>query len=182
MKKPVFSVGWIDTLNEGAGKAASWIILALVAECAIDIILRKTTGRGLFWAFDINYMLYGTQFMLAGAYTIKYNAHVRVDVIYDHFGPRGRAILETIYLVCLLLPMAGFMTYGCWVHYIDSVAAREIGIVSAWHPPIYLYKTVMAPTFVLIFLQGVAILVKSITTIITRKPILFWMVPKGGEV
>lgn len=182
MKKPVFAVGWIDTLNEGVGKVASWIILILVAECAVDLLMRKIIGHGLFFAFDMNYMFYGTQFMLAGAYTIKWNAHVRVDVIYNRFSPRGRAILETIYLVCLLLPMAIFMTYGCWNHYVSSVAAREIGIVSAWHPPIYFYKTVMPITFALVVLQGVAILVKSITTIITRKPALPWLAPKGVEI
>lgn len=159
----------------------SWLILILVAECAIDLILRKVIGRGLFWAFDMNYMIYGTQFMLAGAYTLKHNTHVRVDVIYNLFSPQGKAILECIFYICLLFPMSLFMIKACWDHYTISVASREIGIVSAWHPPIYFFKTVMPITFALIFLQGVAIFVKSLTTIITRKPTLLWMVPKGGE-
>lgn len=169
MKRPAFLLEWIDSLNERCGKAVSWLILVLVAECAIDLILRKVTGRGLFWAFDMNYMIYGTQFMLAGAYTLKHNAHVRVDVIYNLFSPRGRAILECIFYICLLFPMSLFLINACWEHFTVAVAERMIGIVSAWHPPIYPFKAVMPVTFALLFLQGVAIFVRSLATIIKVK-------------
>lgn len=165
MKKPAFLLDWINSLNEWVGKTVNWIILALVIEVAADLLVRRITGRVLFWAFDVNYMLYGVQFMLAGAYTLKYNAHVRVDVIYDRFSPRGRAILESIFLICLLFPATIFLFNACWGHFYVAVQTRMIGIVSAWHPPIYPFKAVMPITFALLTLQGVVILTHSLTTI-----------------
>lgn len=170
VKSLAFVLDWINTLNEWVGKTVNWLILALVIEVALDVILRKTTGKGLFWAFDLNYMIYGTQFMLAGAYTLKYNAHVRVDVVFNRFSPRGRAILESIFLIGLLFPAAIFLLYASWGHLVTSIAAREIGIVSAWHPPIYPYKAVIPITFALLILQGVVIVTHSLVTAV-----------KGGE-
>ena len=132
--------------------------------------MRRFTGQSLFFAFDVNYMLYGTQFMLAGAYTLKYNAHVRVDVIYDRFSPRGRAILECIFYICLLFPSCIFLVDATWDHFYIMMLGREIGIVSAWHPPIYPFKLVMPISFALIILQGIVIFAHSLVTAV-----------KGGE-
>jgi len=166
LKRLAFVLDWINTLNEWVGKTVNWLILALVVEVALDVILRKTTGKGLFWAFDVNYMIYGTQFMLAGAYTLKYNAHVRVDVVYNRFSPRGRATLEIIFLLCLLFPASIFLIDACWEHFLVATYQREIGIVSAWHPPIYPFKAVMPVTFALLILQGVVIFAHNLVTAI----------------
>jgi len=161
-------VEWVDSLNEWFGKAVSWLFLALVGSVSVDLLMRYFIGQGTDWAFDINYMIYGTQFMLAGAYTMKYNAHVRVDVIYNKFSPRGRAVLEAIFLLVIFFPLCGFLLFSCWSDFVQAVGAREISIVSAWHPPVYHYKAVMPLAFVLLILQGVAIFIRSLYTVAKR--------------
>ena len=72
----------INTLNEWVGRAVSWLFLALIASVCIDLFTRFFTGKSTDWAFDINYMIYGTNFMLAGAYALKHNSHHDVIEFY----------------------------------------------------------------------------------------------------
>ena len=84
-------VNGINALNEFVGKAVSLLFIALVITVSLDLFTRFFTGKSTDWAFDINYMIYGTNFMLAGAYAMKHDSHVRVDVIYQKFSPRDGA-------------------------------------------------------------------------------------------
>ena len=164
MKLGFFLEG-VDSLNEWFGKAVSWLFLALTASVVIDLSMRYFVGRSTDWAFDINYMIYGTQFMLAGAYTLKYNAHVRVDVLYMKFSPRGQAIIEVIFYVCIFFPLCGFMLFSCWKDFVQACYSREISIVSSWHPPVYHFKGAMPLGYALLLLQGIVIFVRSVITI-----------------
>jgi TRAP-type mannitol/chloroaromatic compound transport system permease small subunit len=146
----------INALSEWVGRAVSLLFLALIATVCIDLFTRFFTGKSTDWAFDINYMIYGTNFMLAGAYAMKHNAHVRVDVLYMKFSPRTRAVLECIFLVLIMIPLCSFMLYSTWTDFMISVEAREVSIVSSWHPPVYHYKAVMPLAFALLSLQSIA--------------------------
>ena len=157
-------VNGINALNEWVGKAVSVLFIALVATVCIDLFTRYFTGKSTDWAFDINYMIYGTNFMLAGAYTMKHDAHVRVDVLYQKFSPRTRAVLECIFLAIIMIPMCSFMLYSTWIDFMISVAAREVSIVSSWHPPIYHYKGIMPLAFVLLLLQSIAHFITNLRT------------------
>jgi TRAP-type mannitol/chloroaromatic compound transport system permease small subunit len=152
----------INALNEWVGKAVSWLFLALVAAVCIDLFTRYFTGKSTDWAFDINYMIYGTNFMLAGAYAMKNDSHVRVDVLYQRFRPRTRAILDCFFLIVIMLPLCLFMLNATWIDFTHAVEAREVSIVSSWHPPVYHYKAVMPLAFALLTLQTFAKLVPSL--------------------
>jgi TRAP-type mannitol/chloroaromatic compound transport system permease small subunit len=158
-------LGWIDSLNELIGKAVSWLFLALTASVVIDLTMRYFVGRTTVWAYDINYMIYGTQFMLAGAYTMKHNAHVRVDVLYMKLSPRGRAILEVIFYICIMFPLCFFLFGSCWSDFVRACSAREISIVTSWHPPVYHYKGVMPVTYALLILQSIVLFIRNIAII-----------------
>lgn len=158
-------LGWIDSLNELIGKAVSWLFLALTASVVVDLTMRYFVGRTTVWAYDINYMIYGTQFMLAGAYTMKYNAHVRVDVLYMKFSPRGRAVLEVIFYICIMFPLCFFLFSSCWSDFVRACSAREISIVTSWHPPVYHYKGVMPVTYALLILQSIVLFIRNIAII-----------------
>jgi TRAP-type mannitol/chloroaromatic compound transport system permease small subunit len=152
----------INALNEWVGKAVSWLFLALVATVCIDLFTRYFTGKSTDWAFDINYMIYGTNFMLAGAYAMKTDSHVRVDVLYQTFSPRVRAVLDCLFLLAIMLPLCLFMFYATWNDFLASVEAREVSIVSSWHPPVYHYKAIMPLSFGLLILQSFAQLVPNL--------------------
>jgi len=144
----------INALNEYIGKAVSLLFLALIFTVSLDLFTRFFTGRTTVWAFDINYMIFGTNFMLAGAYAMKHESHVRVDVLYQKFPPRARAVLEVIFLALVMIPLCGFMLYSTMTDFLNSVAVREVSISSSWRPIIYPYKAVMPLTFCLLLLQS----------------------------
>jgi TRAP-type mannitol/chloroaromatic compound transport system permease small subunit len=151
----------VDGINEWIGKAVSWLFLALIFSVVYDLTIRYFTGKTTDWAFDVNYMIYGVQFMLAGAYTLKYNAHVRVDVLYMMFSPKGRAILDIIFYVLIMIPVCAFVFWSTWGDFVQAVQQREVGIYSAWHPPVYHFKGVMPATFALLVLQSLVQLIRS---------------------
>jgi TRAP-type mannitol/chloroaromatic compound transport system permease small subunit len=152
----------IDQISEWAGKTVAWLFLVLIFTVAYDLFARRLTGRATDWAFDINYMIYGTNFMIAGAYTLLHNGHVRVDVLYNNFAPKTRAWLEIFFYVVLMLPLCIILFYSTGIDFLYSVESREVSIQSSWHPPIYHYKFVMPLTFFLLILQSVSQLVKNI--------------------
>lgn len=155
----------VDSLNEWTGKTVSWLFLALIASVSIDLLMRFFVGRATDWAFDINYMIYGTNFMLAGAYTLKYDAHVRVDVLFAKFSPRGQAILEAIFYVCIMFPLCIFLLHATWNDFIQACQSREVSIVSAWHPPVYHYKGIMPLAFSLLLLQSIVQFIRNLEII-----------------
>lgn len=158
----------IDRISDLTGKTVGWLFLVLVATVAYDLFARKLLGRATDWAFDINYMLYGTNFMIAGAYTLLHKGHVRVDVLFNNFSPKLQASLEIVFYLTLMLPMCGFLLDATWLDFLYSWEAREVSIQSPWHPPIYHYKFVMPLSFALLTLQSLAELAKNV------------MVLKGG--
>jgi TRAP-type mannitol/chloroaromatic compound transport system permease small subunit len=164
MKLEVLLKG-IDGLNEFFGKAVSWLFLALIASVCIDLFMRALTGRSTVWAFDINYMIYGVNFMLAGAYTLKYDGHVRVDVLYMKFSSRGQAILEIIFYILIMFPLCLFLLNATWEDFLQAWASKEISIVSSWHPPVYHYKGIMPLAFALLFLQSIVLFIRNILTL-----------------
>ena len=158
----------VDALNEFMGKAVSWLFLALIASVCLDLFSRAFTGRSTDWAFDINYMLYGTSFMVAGAYTLKHDGHVRVDVLFMNFSAKTRAWLEIFFYIALMFPLCSFLLYSTWVEFLISVETREVSIVSAWHPPIYHYKFVMPLSFALLLLQSIVQFLRNVFVLTGR--------------
>jgi len=159
MVEPV--VNGINALNEFVGKAVSLLFIALVITVSLDLFSRFFTGKSTFWAFDINYMIYGTNFMLAGAYAMKHDSHVRVDVIYQKFSPRTRAVMDLFFLALVMIPLSSFMFYSTWIDFVNSVGVRETSMVSSWRPPIYPYKAVMPLAFFLLLLQSIGHFITS---------------------
>lgn len=153
-----------SALNVWVGKVVSWLFLALIATVSIDLFTRFFTHRSTDWAFDINYMIYGTNFMLAGGYALYHNSHVRVDVLYQQFSPRTRAIIEVVFYLFIMFPLCFVMLHATSIDFLHSVEVREVSIVSSWHPPVYHYKAVMPLTFALLILQSIALFIPNLLT------------------
>lgn len=163
-------VNGINALSETVGKAVSLLFIALVITVSLDLFTRYFTGKSTDWAFDINYMIYGTNFMLAGAYAMKHDSHVRVDVIYQKFTPRTRAVLDVVFLTLVMIPLSSFMFYSTLTDFINSVAVREVSMVSSWRPPIYPYKAVMPLAFLLLLLQSIAHFITNLVRALKGDP------------
>lgn len=163
-------VKFIDTVNEVVGKAVMWLFVLLTLSVLTDQFKRYLTGRSTDWAFDINYMIYAVNFMLAGAFCLKHEMHVRVDAIYKAMPPRGRAIMEILFYLILLMPMTLFCLDSTWTNFAQAWQSKEISIVSPWHPPVYHFKFVMPLTFALLFLQEVAQFIRYVHLLVKGVP------------
>ena len=100
----------VDTINEWVGRTVMWLFLALTASVLIDMFYRYLTGRSTDWAFDINYMIYAANFMLAGGFCMLHEKHVRVDAFYIMMPLRWRGILEIIFFPGSALPHDHFLS------------------------------------------------------------------------
>ena len=101
MQKLLLSV---DKVSTWVGQAFSWCIVALTLHITWEVFSRYALDNPRAWAFDVMIMFYGTLFMMAGAYTLAKNGHVRGDVIYGFFTPRAQAILDPVSYTHLTLP------------------------------------------------------------------------------
>jgi TRAP-type mannitol/chloroaromatic compound transport system permease small subunit len=108
------------------------------------------------WAFDVQIMLYGTIFMMAGAYTLSKNGHVRGDVLYGFFMPRTQATLDLILYILFFLPGIGALVYAGVDYAADSWRINEHSNVTADGPPVYHFKAVIPIAGALVLLQGLA--------------------------
>jgi TRAP-type mannitol/chloroaromatic compound transport system permease small subunit len=113
------------------------------------------------WALDVQIMLYGTLFMLAGAYTLAKNGHVRGDVLYGFFRPRTQATLDLILYIIFFIPGILALTYAGWTFASESAAIRE-QTFSADALPIYPFKYMIPFAGLLLLLQGIVEIVRCI--------------------
>src|SRR5438477_8555083 len=102
----------IDGISTWVGKAAAWIIIALMTVVCVEVFKRYILNAPTAWIFDLDNMLYGTLFMLAGAYTLAQNAHVRGDFLYSSMRPRMQALLDVILYGVFFIPGIAALVYA----------------------------------------------------------------------
>src|ERR1051326_1576685 len=94
----------IDGISTWVGKAASWLIMLLMTVVCVEVFKRYIMNMPTAWIFDADNMMYGTLFMLCGAYTLAQNAHVRGDFLYSSMRPRLQASLDIVLYLVFFLP------------------------------------------------------------------------------
>jgi TRAP-type mannitol/chloroaromatic compound transport system permease small subunit len=154
----------IDKLSTFFGQLFSWLIVALTALIAWEVYSRYVLNKPHAWALDAQIMLYGTLFMMAGAYTLAKNAHVRGDVLYGFFQPRTQATIDLVLYIVFFIPGIVALTYAGWNFAVESAAIRE-QTFSAEALPLYPFKFVIPFAGALLALQGIVEIVRCITCI-----------------
>ena len=104
----------IDQISYWSGKAASWLIVALTFVVSIEVFKRYILNAPTAWIFDFNNMLYGTLFMMCGAYTLSKDGHVRGDFLYGSMRPRLQASFDLVLYIVFFLPGVGALTLAGW--------------------------------------------------------------------
>lgn len=146
----------IDRLSGFIGKLFAWCILVLTAVICYEVFARYLFRAPTGWAYDVSYMLYGTLFMMAGAYTLSRNGHVRADFAYRLLPPRRRAALDlTLYLAFFMPALLGMLYFG-WNFFLASYGQNEASSVSPTGPYIWPFKFVIPFASALVLLQGMA--------------------------
>lgn len=146
----------IDRISAFMGKAFAWLILVLTLVISYEVFARYLFRAPTSWAFDTSYILYGTLFMMAGAYTLSRNGHVRADFAYRLLPPRRQAMLDLALYVLFFLPaMIGLIWFG-WDFFAISWAQNERSSITPDGPLIWPFKFVIPAAAVLVLLQGLA--------------------------
>jgi TRAP-type mannitol/chloroaromatic compound transport system permease small subunit len=157
----------IDQISYWSGKIFAWLIVVLTFVVSIEVFKRYILNAPTAWIFDFNNMLYGTLFMMCGAYTLAQAAHVRADFVYIYLKPRGQAALDlTLYLLFFVPCMIGLIYAGSDFA-ADSWRIHEHSTVTAEGPPVYHFKTVIPVAGVLVMLQGLAEIVRCLVCLRT---------------
>lgn len=151
----------IDGLSAWTGRAFAWLIVALTGLVFWEVGSRYVFNHPHPWAFDAQAMLYGSLFMLAGAYTLAAAAHVRGDILYGFLPPRVQAAIDlTLYLV-FFLPGVVAMIWAGWHFAAQSWAIDEHSSITYEGPPIYPFKAVIPVAAAFLLLQGIAEIMRS---------------------
>jgi TRAP-type mannitol/chloroaromatic compound transport system permease small subunit len=145
----------IDTLSTFIGKVAAWAVVGLTVLISWEVFSRYALNHPHAWVLDAQIMLYGTLFMLAGAYTLAKNGHVRGDVLYGFFSPRAQAGVDLTLYIIFFLPGVFAMTWAGWTYAQESLAIRE-QTFSATPLPLYPFKFVIPVAGAALLLQGFA--------------------------
>jgi len=145
-----------------AGKAFAWLIVLLTAIICYDVAARYIFRAPTDWAFDGAYILYGSLFMMAGAYTLSRNGHVRGDVLYGFFPPRVQAGVDLVLYFLFFIPGIAALAYSGIEFAQFSWQLREHSSTMAGGPPLYHFKTLIPIAGALVLIQGFAEIIRCI--------------------
>jgi len=151
----------VDRVSMWTGKAAAWLIALLTIVVCAEVFKRYALNAPTAWIYDANNMMYGTLFMMCGAYALCQDGHVRGDFLYGSMKPRTQAALDLVLYIVFFLPGIGALTWAGWGYFTDSLAMRETTF-NATPLPVYPFKLVIPVAGAVIMLQGLAEIVRCI--------------------
>ena len=149
-------IRFADTLSAWFGKVFAWCIVVMSVGIGYEVVVRYAFRAPTPWAFDLSYMLYGTLFMMAGAYTLSRDAHVRGDFIYRLWSPRRQAAVELVLYFLFFFPGVTALVLAGWKYSARAWGYFEVSSNSPAGIPIFQFKSVIVAAGVLLFLQGIA--------------------------
>jgi len=150
----------VDRVSYFSGKAFAWLIVALTFVVSVEVFKRYILNAPTAWIFDFTNMLYGTLFMMCGAYTLAQGGHVRADFVYTYLLPRTQAALDLDLYFLFFIPGILGLIYAGYDYAALSWRIGEHSTVTAEGPPVYHFKTVIPIAGALVMLQGLAEIVR----------------------
>ena len=153
---------FVDRISTWIGQAFSWLIVALTLMISWEVFARYAFNAPNPWAFDLMIMMYGAAFMMAGAYTLAKNGHVRGDVLYSFFPPRLQAGLDLLLYFLFFIPGVAALVWAGYDYAAESLAINEHSTLTANGPPLYPFKMVIPFAGILLLMQGVVEIVRCI--------------------
>jgi len=155
----------VDALNEGVGRAVSWLTLLMVAVTFLVVVLRYVFDIGWIAMQESVTYMHALVFMLGAAFALKHQGHVRVDIVYRKLGDRGRAWVDLLGGLLLLLPMSLFVAWMGWDYVASSWAVLEGSREAGGLPGVYLLKSLILLMPALLVLQALAAMLRALLTI-----------------
>lgn len=147
---------FVDRVSTWIGQAFSWLILALTLQISWEVFSRYVLNKPNPWAFDLMIMMYGIVFMMAGAYTLAKDGHVRGDVLYGFFPPRLQATIDLALYILFFIPGVVALVWAGYTFAEESWAINETSNITANGPPLYPFKTAIPIAGAFLLIQGLA--------------------------
>ncbi len=158
---------FVDKVSTKLGQLFSWLIMALTLLITWEVFSRYVLDHPHPWAFDVMIMMYGSMFMMAGAYTLSKNGHVRGDVLYGFFPPRLQAGLDLALYLLFFMPGVIALAWAGYGYASESWAIKEISNITSDGPPIYPFKTIIPIAGAMLLIQGVVEILRCIVCLQT---------------
>jgi TRAP-type mannitol/chloroaromatic compound transport system permease small subunit len=146
------AIGWIGAL----------IMAPLILSMVYEVMSRHFFSAPTFWAYEVGYMLAGTTYMFGMGYCLRQGGHIRVDFLYDQMSLKGKATVNTLGYIFLMIPVCAWVTFGLYEYAVEAYVANEVSGESAWNPIIWPFRAVWVIGFIALTLQGFAELLKNI--------------------
>jgi TRAP-type mannitol/chloroaromatic compound transport system permease small subunit len=153
---------FVDKVSTWLGQAFAWLIVSLTLLITWEVYSRYVINHPHAWAFDVMIMMYGTLFMMAGAYTLSKNGHVRGDVLYGFFPPRLQAALDLTLFICFFIPGVVALAYAGYIYAGESWTINEHSNITSEGPPVYPFKTIIPIAGAILLVQGIVEIIRCI--------------------
>jgi TRAP-type mannitol/chloroaromatic compound transport system permease small subunit len=160
----------VDRLVCGLGRMVSWLTVIMVLITATVVVLRYVFGVGWIWLQETVTWMHATVFLLAAAYTLSRDEHVRVDIFYRGMSPRGQALVDSLGVLLLLLPTCLWIVFSAWDYVAASWQVRESSLETGGMPGLFLLESLIIVTPVLLAIEGLALVVLRWARILSAAP------------
>ena len=155
----------VDKINDWVGKILSFGVLFMFALVMIEVIRRYFFNSPTVWGNELTQLIFGVYVVLCGGYIFRWGGHVNVDIWYNRFSAKGKAIIDMATFSLFLMFCGMMLVYGGSLAW-ESLSRFEHS-QSAWNPPLYPVKLMIPTGAFLLLLQGIAKLVRDIVTVVT---------------
>lgn len=159
----------IDNISEYSGRVVSFLSIGLVVAITYEVVARYGFNSPTEWAYETAIFFFGAYIILGGAYTLRQDGHVKVDILYGFLSPRRKALFDLL-TFWLFFSFCGILVWKGWQFGWTSLLALE-HTDTAWSPPIYFFKMTLPVGATLIFLQGVAKFLRDLIFVVTGKEV-----------
>lgn len=160
-------IRFADALSAWFGKAFAWLIVLMAVGTGYEVFVRYVLNSPTPWALDVSFIMYGTLFMMGGAYTLSRGSHVRGDFLYRLWKPQTQAKVDLVLYIIFFFPGVSALMLAGWDYASDSWRFGEVSVNSPAGIPIYQFKTVISAAGALLFVQGIAQVFRCIICIRT---------------
>ncbi len=158
-------IRFADGVSAWFGKAFAWLIVLMTFGTSYEVFVRYVLGSPTPWALDVSFIMYGTLFMMGGAYTLSRGQHVRGDFLYRTWQPKTQAKVDLVLYIFFFFPGVLALVFTGWKYSSRSWSYTEVSVNSPAGIPIFQFKSVLVAAGLLLVIQGVAQIFRCILAI-----------------
>lgn len=163
------ALNFVDAFNDRLGRFLSYAVIFMFLVVLSEVIRRYVFNAPTVWGTEITQLVFGMYSILAGGYILRWGGHVNVDILYDRFSPRLKALVDIFTSTLFFAFCSMLLIYGSILAW-DSISIWERS-ASAWGQPLWPFKLMIPVGAFLILLQGIAKLIRDILILINASPV-----------